>query len=171
MFHNIITKQFKQIYNDMIDHLISKEGLSTSCKLIFDGTNNKLCPNCIYDPINQKSFNKYNGTGPVSFADGSVCPACLGFGKTQTTSDIIVNLALILDSKYWLNWGPNHINIPNIAAQTICDISVLPNILSCKNMVVIETESHVPATYSKAGFPTPIGLGDKKYILTNWTQP
>ena len=50
----------------------------------------------------------------------------MGFGKTIYDAEEIIHMAAIFDSKYWLNWGPKFVNIPNLAVQTLCNITYLP---------------------------------------------
>jgi len=119
--------------------------------------------------LNQSS-NIYNGSGPINFPAGTICPVCGGFGKVDYDSSEKVNLAVILDSKYWLNWGPKFVNIPNISAQTLCKVSLLNKINNC-NQAILNTLLPSDNIYTKAGAPTPLGFGNHDYILTNWTRP
>lgn len=172
VFEGILNTQFKSIFNDAIDSIVSQSGLAVPCKLKYNSTDSTFCTNCTYDPILQKSFNEYNGTGPVNFPNGSICPVCGGFGKIVYDSEETVYMAAIFDSKYWLNWGPKFVNIPNLAAQTICNITLLPKL---QNTTQIQIDTNIAeydnSLYSKAGQPTPMGLGNNRYILTNWTKP
>lgn len=170
-FESLFGTEFKNIFKDAISGLLHQNALSVACKLDYDTTDDVYCNNCIYDPILGRSFNKYNQTGPVSFVDGSICPVCAGFGKILCDTSEIVYLGIIFDSKYWLNWGPQFVEIPNLAAQTLCPITLMPKILNCNRMKVVNNELYDNGTYSKAGQPTPMGLGDSSFILTNWTRP
>ena len=67
MFNNLINSDFKKLFEDAIDTVISSQGLGTHCELEHDSSGNELCTNCTYDPINKRSSNVYNGTGPASF--------------------------------------------------------------------------------------------------------
>lgn len=171
MFENLITSDFKKIFENAIDTILSCHGLATECELQYDSSNNSLCTNCIYDTINKKSANIYNNTGPVNFPEGSICPVCLGQGKVKYTKKERIHLALIVDSKSWLNWGSISVNIPNLAAQTLSDISTMNQLMSCTSMKIVGLEKYDTGHYLKAGFPEPLGLDNKKYILTNWVRP
>ena len=96
---------------------------------------------------------------------------CNGVGKMIYDAEEVLYLGVILDSKYWLNWGPKNIQIPNLAAQTLCSISLMPKIQNSTQMVVADNEVYDNNQYSKAGPPIPMGLGQHKFILTNWTRP
>ena len=116
MFDNILSSELKNTYNQAIDHLLSNNGLTLPCIFKYTGANNEIeCSNCKIDPITRLSANTYNGSGPNPFADGSVCPVCIGAGLTTSSkSSEIIYLACIFDSKYWLNWASNAVNIPNV---------------------------------------------------------
>ncbi len=173
IFSNLINQDFKNIFNQAIDSLLEAGALSINCKLLYNKEFDSptYCKNCIYDPISEKSAHIYdNVTGYVSFPSGSICPVCNGIGKIILDSSEIINLAVILDSKYWLNYGPNFVQIPNLAAQTLCKIELTPKIIQCTSMIMVDTYDYSPISYVKAGSPVPMGLGDHKYILTNWTK-
>lgn len=172
IFSGLLNNDFKNIFNQAIDAIIEQGSLSVPCKLKYASTDATYCTNCIYDPILQKSFNQYNGVGPISFPEGSICPVCGGFGKVLYDAEEVVYMAAIFDSKYWLNWGPKFVNIPNLAAQTLSSIVLLPKLQNTTH-IIIDTNiaGYGNYMYSKAGDPTPMGLGDHRYILTNWTKP
>ena len=167
---NIISSELKKLFNTHIDMLLAQDGLTVPCSLKYNSTRKTLCSNCIYDPILNQSLNKYNGTGPADFPEGSLCPVCGGFGKIDYDTSEIVYLAVILDSKYWLNWGPSFVNAPNISAQTLCSISLINKLNNCVQAVL---NTNLPSNnlYTKAAAPTPLGFGNHDYILTNWTLP
>ena len=167
---NIISSELKALFNAQIDMILATDGLTVPCSLKYNSTNTTFCKNCIYDKIMNQSLNKYNGTGPVSFPEGSICPVCGGFGKVDYDSSETVYMAVILDSKYWLNWGPKFVNTPNISAQTLCSISLLNKINNC-TQAVLNSNIGSNNLYTKAGDPTPMGFGNHDYILTNWTLP
>jgi hypothetical protein len=170
-FAGLFGDNFKNLFVEAIDELISSNALAVECKLFYDTTGYVYCNNCVYDPILQKSFNKYNNTGPINFAEGSVCPVCVGFGKILCDSEENIHMAVILDSKYWMNWGSNSVLIPNLAAQTLTQINTMPKILNSSKMNIVSVTGYDNGPYTKAGQPTPMGLGRHNYILTNWIRP
>lgn len=170
-FSGLINSAFKDIFNQAIDSLLEVGALSVKCRLLYnkEHTQTSYCSNCIYDPISEASSNVYNSTtGYAVFPDGSICPVCNGFGKIILDSNETVNLAVILDAKYWINYGPNFVQIPNLAAQTLCKIELTPKISQATSMILVDTYDYSPIIYTKLGPPVPMGLGDHKYILTNW---
>ena len=174
IFSGLINQEFKNIFNQAIDSLLETGALSVRCRLEYNNEypdNITYCDNCIFDPISQKSSSLFDSAnGYAFFADGSVCPVCNGIGKIIFDASEIINLAVILDSKYWLNYGPKNIQIPDLAAQTLCSIELSPKIAKCTSMSIVNTYDYSPIHYSKTGVSVPMGLGDHKYILTNWTK-
>lgn len=173
-FSGLINQNFKDIFNQAIDSLLEVGALSAPCKLYYNNEFSDLsvfCDNCVYDPISQASAGIFNITdGYATFPNGSVCPVCNGIGKIILDSNEILHLAVILDSKYWLNYGPKNVQIPDLAAQTLCRIEFMPKIVKATSMTMVETYDYSPIMYSKVGTPVPMGFGNHKYILTNWTK-
>ena len=171
-FNNIITTEFKQLYNNAIDSLLEQNALTVPCRLKYSGQQNgTLCSNCVFDPISKLSANIYNGTGPSSFNEGTVCPVCGGLGLIKTDATEIIHMAVIFDSKYWLNWSSNTVNVSDGMAQTICLASYSVKIRNA-NEVVFDTnlEPYNNYVYNRAGDPNPVGLGDNRYIITMWSR-
>jgi hypothetical protein len=174
MFDNIITPQFKQLFNESINTLLAPNSLAIPCKLYFDEDLNSsmLCNNCIFDPITQLSANIYNGSGPVVFSEGQTCPVCLGAGTVvSSSSEYDVDLAVIFDSKYWLNLSSKTVNVPDGMIQTLCSSSLLPKIRAAKKLLVDPNLSRYGEYfYERAGDPNPLGFGDTNYITTMWKR-
>lgn len=172
MFDKLITPEFKKIYKDAIDAMLNQSNsLAVPCVLKFDSLNKQLCQNCVFDPMQQRSANIYKNTGPVPFPDHSVCPVCQGLGMIDISKDETIYMAVLFDSKYWLNWGSQSVNIDNSMIQTICSIKYISQIMNCKELVVNKDLSNYGNyNYSRAGNPEPVGLGDHDYIVTLWKR-
>ena len=167
--------ELKKLYANSIDSLLADDGLVVPCTFKYsDIAKDTVCPNCVFDPISRLSGHKYNGTGPISFPTGSICPVCKGEGTVTggSSTNEIVNLAVIFDSKYFLNWdGGNSIDIPSGAVQTICKISLIGKIIKADSIVIDNNiASYGSYEYSRAGDPKPCGLGEHKYITTLWSR-
>jgi len=166
---NIISTEFKQLFNTAIDEILAENALSLPCKLSFSSNKtNNLCNNCVFDPITKASAYKYNGTGPISFIDGQICPVCNGFGMVRGSTTETLYLGVIVDSKYFVNWDAKNFNVPDGAMQTICANTLLPKLKSATDIQV--TVNNVIYDYQRAGDPMPIGFGSLDYIITNWTK-
>ena len=70
----IISKELKNIYKDMIDEILSDNGLTNECLLYYQNDSIEYCNNCIFDPITKTSSNIYNDSGPAPFTDYTICP-------------------------------------------------------------------------------------------------
>lgn len=173
--NNILTKELKQLYTNSIDMLLAKDGLTVPCVIKYHGLdgNSSNCNNCVFDPISQLSANLYNDTGPSPFPEGGVCPICLGQGFIKQTagSSETVYLAVIFDSKYWLNWSSKTLNIPDNMIQIICGIELLSKLRAASELLVDTALSpYGHYSYERAGDPEPAGLGDHKYIISMWKR-
>lgn len=170
-FVGIIDSQFKQTFKDAIDAILAETALTVPCTIQYGSSNNTLCPNCVYDPISQRSLNKYNGSGSNPFTTDTICPVCNGYGMIDKSTDEIIHLAVIFDSKYWLNWNNsnNSIHITSGMVQTICSIELLPKIKNAQSITMNNNiKNYGGYLYNRAGEPEPCGLGDHNYIITMW---
>lgn len=172
MFDQLITPEFKNLYKEAINALLGKNNsLAVPCLLKFDSLNKQFCSNCIFDPMQQRSANVYNNTGPAPFHTNGICPVCQGYGMIDKSSDVTIHMAVLFDSKYWLNWGSKSINIDDSMIQTICSISYMPQIVNCKELIVNQNLNfYGNYNYSRMGNPEPVGLGDHDYIVTMWKR-
>ena len=172
MFENLITSDFKAIFNNAIDTLIAENGLSIPCRLKYSGeSNSTLCNNCNYDPISRLSANTYKTNGPIVFIDNHICPVCMGMGMVKSDASEVVYMAAIFDSKYFVNWSTEAAHIPGGMVQTISLLSLLPKIRNA-NEIIFDTniENYGNYSYERAGDPMPAGLGDNRYIITMWKR-
>lgn len=172
MFENLITNEFKSLFNNAIDTIIAQNGLSVPCRLKYSGeTNSTLCPNCEYDSISKLSANIHKAGGPIDFPDNHICPVCMGMGIVKSDASEILYMSAIFDSKYFVNWSTNVVNIPGGMVQTICPMVYLPKVRNA-NEIVFDTniENYGNYSYERAGDPMPAGLGDNRYIITMWKR-
>lgn len=171
IFSNIINSDFKNLYDQAIDSILENNALTVPCSIYYDTPNNNFCNNCLFDPINNRSLNIYNGTGPSAFPENGICSICNGYGKIEKSKSEIVYLAVIFDSKYWLNWDSKTVNIGNGTVQTICKMDLLPKLMNAQYMTMdTAIQSYRSHQYSIAGDPTPCGLGSNRYIITMWSR-
>lgn len=172
-FQSLINTEFKNLYNQAIDAILSDNALTVQCRLNYGTSNIEPCTNCIYNPITQRSLNRYNGIGSNPFVDGGICPVCNGEGTLDKGKSETIYLAVLFDSKYWFNWSRdnNAINIADGSIQTICNITLLPKL---KNAQTLDVDTNLSSygyyTYKRAGDPQPCGLGDNRYIVTMWSR-
>jgi hypothetical protein len=174
-FSGIISTDFKNLYNNAIDSLLEQNALTLPCKLQYASqTNQNFCTNCVYDPITKLSSNIYNGVGSSPFPDGGVCPVCFGNGFADgvvSSTSTIIYLAVLFDSKYFLNVSNKVINIPDTNIQTICNIKFITQIRSATDMIVdTNIQSYGDYIYERANDPEPAGFGSSRYIFTMWKR-
>jgi len=163
---NIITPEFKNLFNKAIDSLLAENALTVQCTLRFNNSMAELCSNCFYDSISKSSSGRYNSTGPYPFPAGSVCPVCMGIGQLQNNNiSKDLYLAVIFDSKYFLNISNKVVNIPDSSIQTLCSSKELPLIRNCNELIVSD---HPTKPYERFSDPTLCGLGNLDYIITFW---
>ena len=171
MFDNLITPEFKKIFKDSIDTLIAQNGLSVPCTLKYENSKRDLCYNCEFDPISQRSANRPKANPSVYFARETICPVCNGYGYIDTSTDETVHLAIIFDSKYWLNWDSKSARVSDGMIQSISKIDTLPKFKNCKEMIMdTNLSGYDNYRYSLAGDPNPAGLGSNDYIITMWQR-
>lgn len=165
--------QLQNVYNQSMDMMLGDTGLVVPCTLSFaHKSGDTVCPNCVFDPISRLSGHKYNGTGPISFVTGTICPVCQGEGTIEGSAKTkTVKLAVIFDSKYFVNWSSSVGDIPSGSVQSICKMSLLDDLKNATSMVVdTNISQYGNYSYSRAGDPQPAGLGDHRYIVTLWSR-
>lgn len=171
IFSNLINPEFKGLYDQAIDALLENNALTVPCSIFYNTPNDTICNNCLFDPINNRSLNIYNNTGPAPFPENGICSICNGYGKVEKSKSEIVYLAVIFDSKYWFNWGHKTVNVADGMVQTICKIELLPKIRNAQYMKIdTNVQSYGDHSYALAGDPSPCGLGSNKYIITMWSR-
>lgn len=156
-----------------IDSLIHQ--LGKMCKLIYD-TNETQCSNCIFDPINRRSTNRYNGVGPQPFNTGR-CPVCHGTGFLPGGSVTTDTVQLLIDwtPKPWLYIDPKNTTdgrFPMGLVSTKGFVADLPKIIQAKYIVI----DYLNAKYSTNRFvlydqPTLQGnIVKSKFFVALWQR-
>lgn len=167
---NIITADLKNLYKSFIDELLRSGSLSLPCKLIYEGSTFVECLNCDIDPISHKSNNTYKTGGPIVFADGQICPYCRGIGGSYTENSDNIDLLVIFDYKYWINFN-SKIHSPDGQVQTISKLEDYPKIKNC-NKIIIDTniQNYTESFYQRNSEPEPCGFGESSYFFTYWKK-
>lgn len=161
----IINQNFKNLFKTMINDLLSETGLTNSCTLYFDETSD-YCNNCLFDKSSNISSNIYNGSGPVPFNDYTMCPVCMGSGKTLLDgSTQQLYLAIISDTKHFINLPNQLLNLSDANIQIICSKNHAELLKSCKYLII---DSDPTKKYEKIDNSNIVGLGDLDYIIMNW---
>lgn len=166
---NINFKELQAIYKAQMDELLASTGLTTKCLLNYGTTKTNICPNCIYDTNLKKSSGKYKVGGPRPFVSGRICPYCNGSGSYGEVASEEVYLAVIANHKDWII---KPINVENAEGmiQTICSRDLYAKFKKCKDLTVVYSEVNSNPMFELAQDPTPAGLGDNIYIVSNWKR-
>lgn len=172
-FSGIINKQ-KKLFTNLIDAVLADDGCTTECILYFNNLDCIICENCVFNPVTGTSSGSYNGSGPVPFGKGMICPVCGGAGKIQVgDTEYDINLAVIFDSKKFYGYGKRiveeSVQSANMYAQTMCRIELYNEIKKAKEAVlnsIMGSYSH--NKYKRVSEPEPIGFGTPQYIITTW---
>jgi hypothetical protein len=175
-FSGIISDGLKQLFNDAIDSLLYDDALTRPCLLIFGGRFED-CNNCVFDPIGNKSSNRFQAGGPVPFPNGFTCPMCGGSGKRQVEVTEDVNLMVIWDSRNWIELGvagsrpSRSVHTPLQFAQTLSKLSTWAS-LNRANEAILDTDARPYKTlkYVRMGDPELCGIGSSRYVITMWER-
>lgn len=159
----------KNIYNNTIDQLIASNGLGVPCSFVFESASRTQCPNCNFNPITGRSNNTYNGSGPAYFPNNQPCPICAGEGAIFNSTNETIDLIVILDYKKFINAG--NANIPVGSMQSICGIDKYTKIKNATHIIVdTNITKYTQNKFTRISEPQPVGLGDNRYIFTNWER-
>lgn len=165
-FTGVISSQFKSLFNDAIDELISS--LFRTCKLIYPTTKWITCTECASTNLGNKGPNPFIHGGLGSHT-GS-CPVCKGEKKIPVLNEEEINLAVVWDYKDFFKIASNAV-YPEGMVQTISNISIIEKLKKATH-IIINTSiiEHANHKFVRTSEPSPIGLGTDRYIITNWKR-
>ncbi len=105
----------------------------------------------------------------IWFPEGHICPVCHGVGSFPTSYSKPSHITVILDSKKFINAG--NVNIPVGDMQTITPISMYTDLVTSSHIIVdTNITSYAQNKFTRVSEPQPVGLGDNRYIFTNWER-
>ena len=160
LFSGIISADFKQLFNDAISALLYDSACTLPCTVYYGVTKYEDCANCIYDPIGNKSSNRFQSGGPVPFPFGTICPMCGGNGKRGVETSESLNMMVIFDAKQFVNIGT--IANPDGMIQVITFSDRAPKLRRAKEIVV--TTDEFSGRYERISSPQPCGLGNGEFV-------
>lgn len=167
---NIINDHLKKTFNSFIDELLRNKSLSLPCELIYEGSEFYECSNCFMDPVSGKSSNIYKNGGSIFFADGQICPYCRGLGGLHGQAQDLIDLMVIFNYKYWLNFN-SKVHSPDGFIQTINKLVDYPKIKKCSKLIVdTKISNYTKNYYQRNSDPQPAGFGDSSYFFTFWKK-
>jgi hypothetical protein len=105
----------------------------------------------------------------IWFPEGHVCPVCNGIGAMPTTTTTSQDIVVIFDNKKFINFG--NVNVPVGDMQTITPISMYTE-LKTADYIIVDTNvtPYAQNKFTRISEPQPVGLGDNRYIFTNWER-
>ena len=166
----MITTEFKDLFNTMIDSMLEENGMSTPCKVVFENSGKQECPNCEIDPLTKRSSSIYKTSGPVPFIKGQICPYCGGEGYLFNSNEEDINLMVVYDFKYWVSFKSD-IKAADGMIQTISPMSTIAKIRGANKLIVNTSLSGITRNeYTRHSDPEPAGLGRDDYIFTFWKK-
>jgi hypothetical protein len=162
-----ITSDLIEVYQSRIDALINQ--LGKHILLEFD-PNRTQCPNCIFDPIRQRSTGIYitNPPGPRPFKRGRKCPHCKGRGYEETPNTKCID-ALI-------KWNPKDAKKYGIVLTHRKDIvriktylTEADDLIKAKTAIIDYDQRNTTIARTKMiRSPIPVGLRDSRYCISFW---
>ena len=169
-FSGIIDSSFKSVFNNSISALLEDDALTTACTLEYGITKYDNCANCLYDPIGQKSSNRYQSGGPAPFPFGNLCPMCNGNGRRPVTSSESVKLAVIFEPRQFLEIK-TPVNTADGLIQTLAGKTLTPKLQRAKEIIVAtELSGYFSHRYERISEPSPIGLGSNEFVICTWKR-
>ena len=169
-FSGIIDSSFKSVFNNAISAILADDALTIPCTLEYGITKYEDCVNCLYDPIGQKSSNRFQDGGPAPFPFGTICPLCNGNGKKPVTSSENVNLAVIFEPRQFLEMS-TPVNTADGYIQTLANKIMTPKLQRAKEITVAtDVSGFFSHRYQRVSEPTPIGLGNNEFVLCMWRR-
>ena len=167
-FVGLISSAFKQLHIDMITEVI--RGCSVTCTIITGVTLYDDCVNCVFDPIGNKSSNRYQSGGPAPFTVG-LCPMCAGAGKIPNEQTTSISLAPIYDFRQWIPSINAPVGSPEGFLQTLSLFSTYDDLKQAKELIVdTSIDTSVRPRFERHGEPEPCGLGSSSFIITMWKR-
>ena len=169
-FSGIIDSSFKSVFNNAISAILADDALTVSCTLEYGITKYEDCVNCLYDPIGQKSSNRFQDGGPAPFPFGTICPLCNGNGKKPVISSENVNLAVIFEPRQFLEMS-TPVNTADGYIQTLANKIMTPKLQRAKEIIVAtDISGFFSHRYQRVDEPVPIGLGNNEFVLCMWRR-
>lgn len=157
---SVFTDQFFAQFDTAINTLIADNGCSVPCTLVFGNCTFIECTNC--------TNGIYNPDGAVPFANGQLCPLCLGKPHTTVREEECFNFAVTFESR---GFRSSRARDPQVMAETFCRVEFYERIRACEYAILDNcNECRWGDRYKPMGLPEPCGLKFKNYILTAWEK-
>jgi len=133
-FSGLISNGIKATFVNIISSMLYDDGLTIPCTLSYGTTRYEDCPNCVFDPIGNKSSNRFQDGGYLPFPFGGLCPMCQGAGKRGVESSETMNLMVVWEQKDFFNVGTVNTAEGDIQVLTFADRT--PQLKRAKELIV-----------------------------------
>lgn len=151
-----------QEYESIVDDFIN-DNFGVDCKLIYPARR-ILCSNCVFDPIGQKSSNRYKHGGPAPFNFGN-CPMCGGAGLKEEEAEDTIKLRVYYSPKDWIKIADN-ISSDDADVQVIGFMSDMPK-FNRANEIIVNSPQKNYETWKcvKSSKALPHGFKQRRYFI------
>ncbi len=154
-----------------LDDIISEFG--KQCRLVYL-PRWQHCDNCVFDPIGQKSANRFRTGGPLPFPNGTTCPLCNGTGghRSGEASEVVQLKVEWEPRKFWYPVPGLDIRVNHSVCQSKGLVDVLPKVQQCDHMVVqLPIQGTIEARFRLLGQPImPGNIIQGRYFVATWEQ-
>ncbi len=156
-----------QMFQDGVDAMI--DGGGKNCRVRYP-SKIEDCPNCVFDPIGNKSSNRYQAGGPAPFPNGGVCPGCMGTGKRET--EVFETIKMIVE------WNPKdvknfsiHVDQPDGVVKTTTYARYTDELERAVEIIIDFDKSGIrPYKCRRLREPQLDGLQESRYVITFWQR-
>lgn len=100
---SIIPTGLKDLHNKILTDIFNSEW-AKDCLVVYPPVISS-CPNCLLNTMTGTSSGKYNGTGPISFTEGGICPVCNGEGSYKTETSETIKVLVHYDKASYISAG------------------------------------------------------------------
>lgn len=118
-----------QLFDDTLNEL------GRTCKIVYPPKLLGNCPNCIYDPIGNKSSNKWLDGGPIAFPNGSVCPVCGGTGGEAIEQSDTIKLLIHWQPSTWGQTKIDNLRLSKGLIKASGFLTDLPKVLQAEYLI------------------------------------
>jgi|19_taG_2_1085344.scaffolds.fasta_scaffold00068_25 hypothetical protein len=168
-YSGVITPGLKTIFSNAISAMLYDDSCTVPCTLHYGITKYEDCANCVFDPIGNKSANRFQDGGPIPFPFGNICPMCNGGGKRAVESSEDLSLMVIWDQKDFFKVGS--VNTPDGDIQTMTFADRTPKLKRAKEIVVATNiAGYATHRFERITDPVPCGLDSDQFVACMWKR-
>lgn len=151
-------------FNDLLDFL------GRDCTLYYPPIQEQ-CNNCIYDPIGNKSSNRWLHGGPMPF-DHGVCPICGGLGTRAISQTEVVKMQFNFNATQWKKMPIPQLEIVDGLVLSKGRLVDYPKIRNCIYMdAALDIGGLVTLRYQLYGEPLDVySICQGVYFVTFWKR-